>query len=159
MTASRSSRALVVVVVLVAASAAVFAVAALLQAAPRPAAPPMRWSPPVADPVPDVLARREPLPFCGVAEGGSEERVYRCLQDAVEAHRAAEAGVVGTSDFGQRITIIRLLADSSVELFFLGELETEGHDGWLLVRCGALAVDLEPRFVVRPDACGAASPL
>ena len=155
---TRSSRPLVVVIVLAAACLVIFAAAAALLLAPKPADPPMRWSPPVREALPAAVAGREPLPFCGVAEGGDEEFVYRCLEQAIAAHQAAEAGIVGASDLGQRVQILRLLADGSAELFVLGDLKTEGHDGWLVLRCAGLKVEQDPRFVVTPDGCGPAIP-
>jgi len=124
----------------------------------KPTDPPLRWTPPIGEPLPAAIAGRDPLPFCGVAEGGDEEFVYLCMQQAIDAHAAAEAGIVGVSDLGQRVQILRFLRDGSVELFVFGDHRTEGHDGWLLVRCAGLKTVLEPRFVVSPDGCGPASP-
>jgi hypothetical protein len=157
--AARSSRAVVVVVVLATACLVIFALAAALLLAPKPADPLMRWSPPVRDPLPAAVAGREPLPFCGVAEGGDEAFVDRCLQQAMKAHQPAEAAIVGTSDLGQRVQILRLFADGSAEVFVHGDLKTEGHDGWLTVRCTGLKVEETPRFVVSPEGCGPATPV
>jgi hypothetical protein len=156
---TRSSRPLVVVIVLATACLLTFGAAAALILTPKPGDPPMRWSPPVRDPLPAAVAGRDPLPFCGVAEGGNEEFVYRCMEQAIGAHQPAEAGIVGASDLGQRIQILRLLADGSAEVFVLGDLKTEGHDGWLVVRCAGLQVEQQPRFVVSPEGCGPASPV
>jgi len=156
---ARSSRPLVIVIVLATASLLIFGAAAALILTPKPGAPPMRWSPPVRDPLPAAVAGRDPLPLCGVAEGGNEEFVYRCMEQAIGSHQAAEAGIVGASDLGQRVQILRLLADGSAEVYVLGDLKTEGHDGWLLVRCTGLTVEQQPRFVVSPVGCGPASPV
>jgi len=156
---TRSSRPLVVVLVLATACLLIFGTAAALILAPRAGDPPMRWSPPIRDPLPVAVAGRDPLPFCGVAEGGNEEFVNRCVEQALGSHQAAEAAIVGASDLGQRIQILRLFADGSAEVFVYGDLKTEGHDGWLLVRCTGLKVEQQPRFVVSPDGCGPASPV
>jgi len=156
---TRSPRPFVVVLVLATACLLIFGIAAALILTPKPGAPPMRWSPPIRDPLPAALAGRDPLPFCGVAEGGNEEFVNRCVEQALGSHQAAEAAIVGASDLGQRIQILRLFADGSAEVFVYGDLKTEGHDGWLLVRCTGLKVEQQPRFVVSPDGCGPASPV
>jgi len=155
----RSWRPLVVVFALATACLVIFGVAAVLLLGPKPADPLMRWSPPVRDPLPAAVAGRDPLPFCGVAQGGDVAFVYRCMEQAVDAHQGAEAGIVGTSDFGQRIQILRVLPARTAELYVLGDLKTEGYDGWLLLTCTGVVVERDPRFVVRPDGCGPANPV
>jgi hypothetical protein len=156
---ARSRRPLVVVSVLATACLLIFGAAAALLLVRTPADPLMRWSPPVRDPLPAALAGRDPLPFCGVAEGGDETFVDRGLQQALEAHQPAEAAIVGASDLGQRIQILRLFADGSTEVFVHGDLKTEGHDGWLMVTCTGLDVEDVPRFGVSPVGCGPATPV
>src|SRR4029078_6501734 len=119
--------------------------------APRAGDPPMRWSPPIREPLPAAVAGRDPLPFGGSPEVGNEEFVNRCVEQALGSHQAAEAAIVGASDLGQRIQILRLFADGSAEVFVYGDLKTEGHDGWLLVRCTGLKVEQQAVLLVRPD--------
>jgi hypothetical protein len=104
-----------------------------------------RWDPPVPGPLPDVVAQRLPLPFCGVATN-ARDPVLRCLVEALRARQPAEVGIIAGQDAGDEVGVVRLLPDMTVELLFYGD------DHWRRGTCRTL-VEEEPPAIINVTDC------
>lgn len=136
--------------------------------APRPTLTPPSstavWLPPWAgDDVPEAVARRTALPFCGVERHERPSRdlfadpaVRSCFLAALRGGRAAEFARIQTTTEGDPVaTIYRHEPGIGILVLIDSTQDAYGTPVWTRTRCGQWVE--EPTVLFRPIACEAAS--
>jgi hypothetical protein len=134
-------------------------------AAPTPTTPPAStvWLPPWAgDDVPEAVAQRTALPFCGVERQGLrlmpfvDPVVRSCFLEALRGGQAAEfARIQATTEGDPVATIYRHEPGIGILVLIDSTQDAYGTPVWTRTRCGQWVEELTVLF--RPIACEAAS--
>ena len=135
--------------------------------APSDGAAPEVWLPDWADEsVPEAVATRTPLPFCGVEKPPAPQpmifvdRIVRlCFREAAELGQEAEwVSIQGTMEGGTVATVYRVLRDGTVEVLTDWSQDPFGAGGWTRMTCRQV-VDVEGEELVGVDGCDEAVPI
>lgn len=131
---------------------------------PTPSSSAPVWLPPWADDdVPEAVARRTALPFCGVErhQGPSRDAfmdpaIRSCFLAALRGGRAAEFGRIQATTEGDPVaTIYRHEPGIGILVLIDSTQDAYGTPVWTRMRCGQWVE--EPAVLFRPIACEAAS--
>lgn len=131
---------------------------------PKPTFPSVTlvWLPPwSADDVPEAVARRTALPFCGVERQGGrtlptfvDEAVRSCFLDALRGGRAVEFARIHSTTEGDPIaTIYRYEPGIGVVVLIDSTQDDYGTQAWHRMRCERWVE--QPNVLFRPVACEA----
>jgi hypothetical protein len=119
------------------------------------------WLPGWADEsIPDAVANRRPLPFCGIEKPPAPQpmifvdRIVRlCFWDAAQNGQEAEwVSIQGTMEGGTVATIYRVLRDGTVETLTDTSQDPFGGGGWIRSTCREL-VEAEGDELIGVDGC------
>ena len=125
------------------------------------------WLPEWADEsVPDAVANRRALRFCGVEKPPAPQPMIfvdpiarLCFRDAAENGEEAEwVSIRGTMEGGTVATIYRVLADGTIELLTDWTQDPFGTGGWVRTTCREV-VEAEGDELIAVDGCDDGVPL
>ena len=115
---------------------------AACQAVPAPPASPAAtamavWLPNITDPIPEVVAKRTPLPFCGLLIGARLSPARTCLLEAQAGGRPAEAVMDLVRADRNTVLIVRTVPGQGIETIYA--LQAPGFPRlWERQRCRSI---------------------